>query len=183
MVAVRVCLRLGSGPFFALLVLVLFCFVSVCVGRYAYLTGGCALLPYALLWLFLLPPFLCTVSTETCLCLVLFCWMLSTYVKDRAFERYRPHSRKKNCLCVFKETACCVFILSWKWASQDGVRLLRRNQKMLGVFDWQRGWTLSVDRQQRSETASLKTRRWKNQASEWKATMGAGLGFAQTACS
>jgi hypothetical protein len=49
MVAVRVCLRLGSGPFFALLVLVLFCFVSVCVGRYAYLTGGCALLPYALL--------------------------------------------------------------------------------------------------------------------------------------
>ena len=37
---------------------VLFCFVfPVSVGRYAYLTGGCALLPYACVWLFgFMPP-------------------------------------------------------------------------------------------------------------------------------
>jgi hypothetical protein len=43
-------LCLGSGP-----VLLLFFWLFVlfeCVGRYAYLTGGCALLPYAFLRLF-----------------------------------------------------------------------------------------------------------------------------------
>ena len=50
----------APAPFGALLFFVVWS--CECVGRYAYLTGGCALLPYAWSWLLFLPPVLSTVA-------------------------------------------------------------------------------------------------------------------------
>ena len=87
------CLLLGSG--LVLFVLwFLWCLVF-CVGGYAYLTGGCALLPYARF-------------TVLCICHLLFCTVCAeitgisvsdffyyVYIQDRAFELNRPYQRKK----------------------------------------------------------------------------------------
>ena len=92
----------APAPFFVSFVWV-FLFVAlcfwVCVGRYAFLTGGNAFLPNA--WI--------------CVWFVLFCHhpvyrlFVSSYdlvtttfishTKDRAFELNRPHSRKKKATC------------------------------------------------------------------------------------
>ena len=110
-------------------VLFLWCLVF-CVGGYAYLTGGCALLPYARF-------------TVLCICHLLFCTVCAeitgisvsdffyyVYIQDRAFELNRPYQRKKNGSLGGVLVNASSEVTAWFGIALDG-----KTREQLGAFD------------------------------------------------